>query len=72
MPLCVHALGAASLDKVATLDGVNPKSYDFVIVEDRDKSQRIPAAHKASNQLCNVSWLKQCVVSSIALVTVHC
>jgi len=62
VPFSCHAFGATSFDKAIVPDAVEPDRYDLIIVEDRDKALRVHASLKATNKLCNVSWLKQCIV----------
>ena len=57
-------MGAAGLDTTGSLvDGYNWRTYDFVIVDDRDKSLVLPDGIKALGKVGNVTWLKQCLVS---------
>ena len=60
----MHALGAASLVKATSLEDADIGLYDYVVMEDREKGQRPSAALKASRRLCNVTWLKQCLVGT--------
>lgn len=62
VPFCLHALGAVSLEQShIAAPGRDLTGYDYVVVEDRG-SLSIPPVWLKSGKVCNVIWLKQCLV----------
>ncbi|ORY21464.1 hypothetical protein BCR39DRAFT_553543 [Naematelia encephala] len=68
VPFCLHALGAASIETCLMLDrNAKLDVYDYIIIEDRDKSQKVGKEVAASGRMCNFLWLKQCLIMGAAL-----
>lgn len=65
MPFCLHALGAASMDKIHKFEGHRDFSnYDYLLIEDREIKVKVPQNWMKTHKVCNFIWLKQCIVST--------
>lgn len=57
-------MGAIKVEVVTRLGSrSDADEYDYVLVEDRDNRKQLPAWLKQVDNVCNVAWLKQCLVS---------
>jgi hypothetical protein len=62
--VCLHAMGAVVVDTAQTISSVKETNgYDYVLVEDREKKRDLPSWLKGLDRICNIPWLKQCLVS---------
>ena len=57
-------MGAFNVEVVTTLGSPQVAGqYDYVLVEDRDEKRELPAWARSTSNVCNIQWLKQCLVS---------
>lgn len=57
-------MGASNVEVVNTLGSPQvAEQYDYVLVEDRDEKRELPAWARSTSNVCNIQWLKQCLVS---------
>jgi hypothetical protein len=62
--VCLHAMGAVGVDTTQTISSAKETDgYDYVLVEDREKKRDLPGWLKGLDRICNIPWLKQCLVS---------
>lgn len=62
--VCLHAMGAAHVEVSRSLASQQDLArYDYVLVEDRDSQRALPKWFDDVENVCNVLWLKQCLVS---------
>jgi hypothetical protein len=58
-------MGAIAVDCVQAINSSKEcDGYDYILVEDRDKKRDLPNWLKGLDRVCNIPWLKQCLVSS--------
>lgn len=68
--VCLHTMGASNVEVVNTLGSPQvAEQYDYVLVEDRDEKRELPAWARSTSNVCNIQWLKQCLVSKLPCVT---
>ncbi|KAK4683532.1 hypothetical protein P7C73_g6716, partial [Tremellales sp. Uapishka_1] len=66
VPFCIRALGSDDLEEVHNVDRkTRLEGYDYIVVEDRKVP--IPQVLSGHPRLCNVPWLKQCLIMGAAL-----
>jgi len=57
-------MGAIAVDTTQAISSLKETNgYDYVLVEDREKKRDLPSWLKALDRICNIPWLKQCLVS---------
>jgi hypothetical protein len=57
-------MGATAVDTTQTISSIKDvNGYDYVLVEDREKKRELPSWLKGLDRICNIPWLKQCLVS---------
>ena len=59
---CVHAMGASVFKTDYALDISRFADFDYIVVEDRDKNLKPSVTMERTGKLCNILWLKQCLV----------
>ena len=60
-------MGATAVDTVQAINSVKDTTgYDYVLVEDREKKREMPVWLKSLDRICNIPWLKQCLVSRVS------
>lgn len=61
-------MGAIAVDTTPNITSLkDTNGYDYVLVEDREKKRDLPNWLKSLDRICNIPWLKQCLVSLIPL-----
>lgn len=62
--MCLHTMGAASIEVVTKLESQQvAEQYDYVLLHDRDEKREVPIWARNAGNVCNIQWLKQCLVS---------
>jgi hypothetical protein len=57
-------MGAVAVDTTQAITSIKETNgYDYVLVEDREKKRDFPSWLKGLDRICNIPWLKQCLVS---------
>ena len=62
--VCLHAMGAYKINIVQAITKEMSLDEDYIMVEDRGNPS-IPKRVMEHDRVCNVPWLKQCLVSWI-------
>jgi hypothetical protein len=60
--VCLHAMGAYKINIVQAITKEMSLDEDYIMVEDRGNPS-IPKRVMEHDRVCNVPWLKQCLVS---------
>ena len=60
-------MGASLVNTVQTVTKDTVLDADYIMIEDRDESLKIPNKVKEHERVCNVPWLKQCLVSVVLI-----
>jgi len=56
-------MGAVAVETTANITSLKDTGgYDYVLVEDREKKRDLPGWLKSLDRICNIPWLKQCLV----------
>jgi hypothetical protein len=71
--VCLHAMGAYKINIVQAITKEMSLDEDYIMVEDRGNPS-IPKRVMEHGRVCNVPWLKQCLVSgsSDTFLLTHC
>ncbi|RXK42091.1 hypothetical protein M231_00448 [Tremella mesenterica] len=68
VPFCLHAMGASRYDTTTSVPSIPVmNTWDYVLVEDRDKGVDVPDLAKASGKVGNLNWFKQCLINNALL-----
>lgn len=74
VPVCAFGLGAVSCEVIKTPDDINDAAaaaYDILVLSsaetDGKKASALPKVISGNKRVCDVQWLKQCMVSRFPL-----